>query len=127
MLPTWRLRLARRGALGLGLGPHMAAARLPDGRSTGPGTERAGTPPSSRAPGGRPGLRLTHRAEGRPFGPTLPRQGLSRWAPHAGGDPVLPLPWEGGWRGSSFFPLGKTQWPAGVAKGWGSQAGQSSF
>lgn len=56
MLTTWRLGPARRGGLGLGGGPHTAAARLPDGEGPGPlARKRAGSPPRAWAPAGRPG------------------------------------------------------------------------
>lgn len=91
VLTTWRLRPARRGGFGLGLGPHTAAAPAPGwGGPRAPGTERTGPPPSSRAPGGRPGAQGDSPREDRPLRPTLPRRGLSRRAPGAAGTRCSP-------------------------------------
>lgn len=94
MLTTWRLRPARRGGFGLGLGPHTAAAPAPGwGGPRAPGTERTGPPPSSRAPGGRPGAQAdslrgrpassTHAAKARPE-QTAPGAAGTRFSPAPG-------------------------------------------
>lgn len=113
-------RAARRGGLGLGGGPHPAAARLPDGEGPGPlARKRAGSPPRAWAPAGRPGAPAdsprggpaspAHAAKARPE-----QMGPSCWP----GPGALPAP-GGGWRGSS----GRSRCPPGVAKARGSEEG----